>query len=473
MTGTGTKVGSGSKARSTGNGLAGPRIRAAVLGAGPAGLYAAEALVRHGAEVDLIERLFAPEGLVRYGVAPDHQKIKRSVAVFERILRHPHVHFVGGVEVGRHVTVPELTKLYEQVVIAVGSSGARRLGIPGEDLTGSLSATELVGWYSAHPDHTELAPPLDSERVVVVGAGNVALDVARVLLRDRDVLRATDIAPAALRALASSRVREVVVLARRGPEHAAFDDRELRALVELPEMEVAVSVPDGYPLDETSVLGRLPRVRLDELDLAPSPAPVGMGRVVLAFSASPIELVGVAGRVAQVRVSRGERILELTAGLVVRAIGYRGAPLPGVPFDEARGTIPHERGRVLDGVAAVPGLYVAGWIKRGPTGLIGTNRADAVETVQSMIEDSGGRLSEAVLGPEGDEVASRDAFASTGLGQLLEERGVRVVGIDDWHRIDAFEIAEGARVGAVRRKVTSLDEALLVLGGPVATQRGH
>lgn len=453
-----------------------PRLRAAVLGAGPAGLYAAEALVRHGAEVDLIERLFAPEGLVRYGVAPDHQKIKRSVAVFERILRHPHVHFVGGLEVGRHVTVTELTALYDQLVIAVGCSGTRRLDIPGEDLSGSLSATELVGWYSAHPDHTDLDPPLDTGRAVVVGAGNVALDVARVLLRDREVLRATDIAPAAFRALEASRIREVVVLARRGPEHAAFDDRELRALVELPEIEVVVSVPEGYPLDDSSHLGRLPRVPLEQVrSLAPLSA-AGPGRVILAFCAAPAEIIGASGRVAELRVHRGDRVVEIEAGLVVRAIGYRGAPLSGVPFDTARGTIPHDRGRVLDapGGAVVRGLYVAGWIKRGPTGLIGTNRADAVETVHAMIEDAGGRLSEAVLGPESDrEPLVREAFASTGLGRLLGERGIRVVSIDDWHRIDAWEIAEGARVGAVRRKVTSLGEAFALLDGPEPTPSRH
>lgn len=464
MTGTGTK------------GLTGPRLRVAVLGAGPAGLYAAEALVRHRAEVDLIERLFAPEGLVRYGVAPDHQKIKRSVAVFERILRHPHVHFVGGVEVGRDVSIPELLGLYDQVVIAIGSSGARRLDIPGEDLRGSLSATELVGWYSAHPDHTALEPPLDAERVVVVGAGNVALDVARVLLRDREVLRSTDIAPGALSALEAGQVREVVVLARRGPEHAAFDDRELRALVELPEIDVVVSLPDGYSFEETSVLGRLPRVRLEHLVTGQLPMRAGKGRVILTFLASPSELLGDAGRVEKVRIARGERTIELEAGLVVRAIGYRGAPLSTVAFDAARGTIPHQRGRVLAslGGAQVPGLYVTGWIKRGPTGLIGTNRADAVETVQSMIEDSAGRLTEAVLGPDDEEeVLVRDAFAESQLGRLLGERGVRVVGIDDWHRIDAWEIAEGARTGAVRRKVASLEEALLLLSGPAATRGRH
>ena len=425
--------------------------RVAVVGAGPAGLYGVDALVKKGAAVDVFETLFAPFGLVRYGVAPDHPKIKRTGAVFERILGHPDVRLFANVAVGRDVSVDELLSQYDQVLISMGSAGARALGISGEDLAGSFSATELVNWYNGHPDFQDLSPPLDHPRAVVIGMGNVAIDVARILVRDPGELASTDISDAALVSLRKSQVKEVILLARRGPNQAAFDEKEVRELAALEGVELGI---DGYVSKRLTKMSEFIAAFPRASDL------IGEKRVILRFCASPAALLG-EGRVSRIKIERNDLVesaaqmravgsgefAEIDAGLVVRAIGYSGKALPGVPFCENTGTIPNTEGRVLtepDGTV-IERLYVAGWIKRGPTGLIGTNKSCAVDTVTKMEQD----LDQ--VGPERD----LDAIVS-----LLTERGVRFINKEEWARLDALELSQGKDLGKARQKFTTLKEAL-------------
>jgi ferredoxin--NADP+ reductase len=430
--------------------------RVAVVGAGPAGLYGTEALARRGAAVDVFEAGFAPFGLVRYGVAPDHQKIKKTQVVFERILARPDVRLFANVRVGVDVSVSDLLDHYDQVLVAMGSSGARELGIAGSELPGNISATELVNWYNGHPDFVYAAPSLHPERALVVGMGNVAVDVARILLRDPDELASTDISAPALSVLRKSAVREVVLLARRGPNQAAFDEKEVRELAALPGIEV---VTDGYvakrPTKMSEFLATFPRAS----------APRAGRRVVLHFCASPVAILG-QERAESVKIERNDLVESaarmravgtgdysvLEAGLVVSAIGYHGRALPGLPFHESTGTIPNDEGRVLDepGGKRLTGLYVAGWIKRGPTGLIGTNKGCATDTVARMEED----LDQ--VGPERDP---------EGIVELLRGRSVRFISTGDWQKLGVFEVAAGARGGTVREKLLSLEHALGVLYG--------
>ncbi|TNC29109.1 FAD-dependent oxidoreductase [Amycolatopsis alkalitolerans] len=333
----------------------------AVVGTGPAAMYAVEDLLLHtSSRVTLIDRLPVAGGLVRFGVAPDHPSTKKIGEVFARFHRHPRLRLKLGVEVGRDVTVEELAARHDAVIYAVGASSARKLGIPGEDLPGSVAATTLVAWYNGHPDVPPDAIDLSAERVVVVGNGNVALDVARILTADPAGLRGTSIAPEALARLESSKVREVVVLGRRGQEHAACTQPELLALTRRPDADLLVDPPFDW-----------------------SAPPAEGRRIVLRFHSTPVEILG-DNQVRGVRLADG---VEIAAGQVVRAIGYRGTPLPGLPFDETTGTIPHTGGRVR------PGTYVTGWIKRGPSGGIGANRTCARETVSGLLDDAiAGRL---------------------------------------------------------------------------------
>lgn len=430
----------------------------AVIGAGPAGLFAADALVKRGAAVDVYEGGFAPYGLVRYGVAPDHQKIKKTQLAFEKILRKSRVRLFANVKIGHDVSVGELRERYDQVVVAVGSPGARTMHIPGENLPGSVSATEFVNWYNGSPDSRDSVFDLSARRAVIVGMGNVAIDVARILVRERGELATTDIAPRALECLRRSKIEEVVLFARRGPNQAAFDIKEVRELASLAGVSVGVS---GYvskrPTKMSEFIAGLPRTE----DL-----PRDGKRVVLHFCQSPKAILGeesvvgikternhlVESALRMKPVGSGE-FTEHEAGLVVRSIGYEGQPLEGVPFQYDTASVPHEKGRVLersDG-KPVPGLYVAGWIKRGPTGLIGTNKACSIETVESMEADL-------------DQVGPlRDASAP---GCLLRERGVRFLDLEDWLALDAAELKRGKASGCVRRKFADADEALAFLGRP-------
>ncbi len=388
-------------------------VRVAVVGSGPAGLYAADELLKHpGVTVDVFDRLPTPYGLARAGVAPDHQHTKQVTRLFAAIEGQPGFRYRLGVEVGAagsaDLTDTELAERYHGVIYAVGASADKPLGIPGEDLLGSLAATEVVGWYNGHPDHQDAPIDLGGERVVVVGNGNVALDVARILTADPDSLAATDIADLPLATLRGSRVREVVVLGRRGPAEAAFTVPELVGLAGLTEVDVVVET-GGVPLDTATAKGRL------LAEIAARPTSADRRRIVLRFCSAPVRVLG-SEAVTGIEVERtalttvGGRVVAtgtgetevLEAALVLRAVGYRGLPVPGLPFDETTATVPNDRGRVE------PGLYVAGWVKRGPTGFIGTNKACSEETVASFLDDLAAGL---VPAPDGDRAEMRTIAA--------------------------------------------------------------
>jgi ferredoxin--NADP+ reductase len=445
-------------------------LRVAVVGSGPAGFYAAEWLFREKGqhvEVDLFERLPSPYGLVRFGVAPDHQRIKRVVLAFERTAAHAGFRLLGNVEVGRDVTAAELAEHYDQVLYTYGSATDRRLDVPGEDLAGSEAATAFVGWYNGHPDFRDHHFNLGTERAVVVGMGNVAMDVARVLVRRVEELAKTDIPEYALEALRGSRVREVVLLGRRGPAQAAFDQAELEDIATLDDVSLSVHDPksvEDIPTDELSPAARKNVAYLKLL--AERPLQVRTRHVVLRFLASPALLSGEEGRVGAVKVERNALIRRgdgsygargtgehelLPTGLVLRSIGYHGVALPGLPFSEQTGVIPNVGGRVTEstGGPVLPFVYVAGWIKRGPTGLIGTNKDDAKHTVENMLADV------AELPHEKPPRAAIDA--------LLAERGVRVVSWADFQKLDALEVEAGKARGKVREKFCSIEAMLQAL----------
>lgn len=443
------------------------RLKIAVVGSGPAGFYAADALLRgaSGCAVDLFERLPVPFGLVRYGVAPDHQGIKRVQVAFERTAALPGFRFFGNVEVGRDVSVPELLAGYHAVLFATGAALDRRLDIPGEDLEGSYAATSLVGWYNGHPDFVDSKFDLSAERAVVIGMGNVALDVARVLLHDRDELAKTDISERALVALRESPVREVVLLGRRGPGQAAFDQGELEAIADLPgvgvEIDGDVSFEEAPDLPQTAKKNLVYLANLSHLAALKPAANERKARVLkLRFLASPVELVGASGHVRALRIEdnrlvgagphiRAEptgNVWELPTGLVIRSVGYRGMAIPGMPFEAKRNVIPSSAGRVTNLAGEPqPGLYTAGWIKRGPSGLIGTNKADAKETVDLLLRDL-------------DSLSQRNV--TTDVPALLAERGIRVVSFADYRRIDAVEKARGEARGKVRDKLERVPDML-------------
>ena len=419
-------------------------LRVAIVGAGPAGFYAAGHLL--GAErlirVDLFDRLPTPFGLVRAGVAPDHPKIKSVVRVYEKTAAKEGFRFFGGVELGRDLHRTDLLERYHAVIYAIGAATDRRLGIPGEDLPGSEAATTFVGWYNGHPDHPDREFDLNIERVVVVGNGNVAIDCARMLALSADELRTTDTADHAIDLLASDAVKEIVILGRRGPVQAAFTNPELLELGELEQADVIVD-PADLELDEASQAwldsdecDKTTRENVRILREYAQREPAGKPkRIVLRFLTSPVELQG-DGRVERNRLepredgslaarSTGERE-TLEAGLVLRSIGYKGIAIPEVPFDERRGTIPNVAGRVVDGEHHVTGEYVTGWIRRGPSGVIGTNKKDGQEAGSSLLEDAeSGLLNTPVK--DGD------------IADLLAERGCEPISWAGWERIDAHE----------------------------------
>ncbi|MER6691493.1 FAD-dependent oxidoreductase [Streptomyces minutiscleroticus] len=424
-------------------------LRVAVVGTGPAGMYTAEDLLLHtGARVTLIDRLPVAGGLVRYGVAPDHPATKKVGDTFARLHDHPRVRMLLGLRVGEDLSVDELAAHHDAVVYAVGASGDRRLGVDGEDLPGSLSATAFVAWYNAHPDVAPDAVDLSAERVVVVGNGNVALDVARILVSDPDDLAGTDIADHALKALRGSRVREVVLLGRRGPEDAACTRPELLALTRLPGVDVVVDDHDprtaaaidaAGPHDKAALLRDATRARVDWS----APPPAGRRRIVLRFHSAPLEVVGDEDRgVRAVRVTGAAGGTSLPAGLLLRAIGYRGVPVPGLPFDEATGTVPHEEGRVV----GRPGAYVVGWIKRGPSGGIGANRSCAAQTVGTLLADA---VADALPAPTGSEKEFR---------RLARRRNRHVVDARGLASIDRAERALGSGDGRPRAKLATVPE---------------
>jgi ferredoxin/flavodoxin---NADP+ reductase len=444
-------------------------VRVAIVGSGPAGFYAAGQLLASEEpefSVDLYDRLITPWGLVRAGVAPDHPKIKSVSRVYEKTARHARFRFHGNVEIGTDITHAELAAAYDAVLYAVGSPTDQRLGIPGEDLPGSYAATEFVAWYNGHPDYADREFDLSADRAIVVGNGNVALDVARMLVLTADELRVTDTADHAIEALTQSNVREVVVLGRRGPAQAAYTNPELLELADV-HADIVVDLED-MELDPHSVaflnsdLADLTSRRNVEIvtDYANATAAGKPKRIVLRFLTSPVEIVG-DDRVQGVRVVRNELTPDLRAratddeelleaGLVFRSIGYRGTPIPGVPFDERAGTISNDHGRVIDVETGepVPGVYAAGWIKRGPSGVIGTNKKCAKDTTDLLREDAAaGRLPAATADPDALLAAAR-------------ERGVEIVDYEGWERLDAHERALGEAQGRPRVKVVSRDEQL-------------
>lgn len=447
-------------------------LRVAIVGSGPAGFYAAGQLLSSASPtvtVDVFDRLITPWGLVRFGVAPDHPKIKSVTRVFERTARMPGFSFHGNVEVGTDVSHEQLAAAYHAVLYAVGTPGDRRLGIPGEELPGSESATEFVAWYNGHPDYADMDFDLSCERAVVIGNGNVALDVARMLALSVGELEVTDIADHSLELLRESSVREIVVIGRRGPAQAAFTNPELRELADLELADVIVDAAD-MELDPASAemlsgadvtTQRNVETLREYARTGPSGRP---RRIVLRFLTSPVAIEG-DGHVEALVVARNElaRAADgtLTAtptgmterietGLVLRAVGYVGEPLPGVPFDEHRRTMLNEGGRVLDPEThlPVPGLYAAGWIKRGPSGVIGTNKRCAQETTGRLLEDhAAGRLPAPTSSPQ--EILAH-----------LRERGVAVVDYSGWEAIDAHERALGEPHGRPRVKLVRRDEQL-------------
>ncbi|MFC5218349.1 FAD-dependent oxidoreductase [Streptomyces coerulescens] len=425
-------------------------LRVAVVGSGPSGCYTAQSLVQldNDVFVDVLDRLPCPYGLVRYGVAPDHEKIKSLQNNLRTVLEHERVRFLGGVQVGPEgVPAARLRELYHAVVYCMGAATDRHLGIPGEDLPGSWSATEFVSWYSAHPDAVDDGFVIGARSAVVIGVGNVAVDVTRMLARGTAELSPTDMPQGALTALAASRVTDISMVGRRGPSQARFTTKELRELGTLPDTEVAVD-PEELALDpaysDPSGLPAPQRRNIEALrGWAEAPAREARHRIRLRFFLRPVELLAEAGHVAKVRFERTApdgrggvtgtgRYEDIDAHLVLRSVGYRGVPLDGLPFDPTTGTVPHSAGRVLREGLVSPGEYVAGWIKRGPTGVIGTNRSDAKETVTSLLADVSALVREAV--PEDPLTA-------------LRAEGLEPVEWTGWCAIERAEAELGASLG--------------------------
>ncbi len=450
-------------------------LRVAIIGAGPAGFYSAERLFKETemvVEVDMFDRLPTPYGLVRNGVAPDHQKIKSVTAAFDRIANNPRFRFFGNVELGRDFSVDDLKDYYHQILYSTGAQTDRPLGIPGDELIGSHPATEFVAWYNGHPDYRDHHFDLSQERVAVVGVGNVAIDVARILCRTREELMKTDIADYALEALVNSNVKEVYILGRRGAAQAAFTAPEAKELGELADCDALVP-PAEAELDPLSqaTMANADRADVRKVEIIQELSrrqPSGKSkRLTLRFLVSPTELIDDGnGHVKQMKLVQNElyatdagslrpratdRTETLDVGLVFRSIGYRGVPLPGVPFHESWGVIPNDGGRVLDSATKEPvlGQYTAGWIKRGPTGVIGTNKPDAAETVENMLTDA----------REGRTLSPTHATAEA-VTQLLDDRHVRPVSFADWKRLDELELARGKEEGRPRVKFTRIEDML-------------
>lgn len=449
-------------------------LRVAVVGAGPSGFYATEALLKSevAAQVDLIERLPSPYGLVRSGVAPDHPKLKQSIEVYKKVAALEGFRFFGNVTVGKDVTPQELRDIYHAVIYTCGAETDRRLGIEGEDLAGSHTATEFVGWYNGHPDYRDREFDFSHETAVIIGQGNVAADVARILSKSVDELEHTDISQHALDALAESRIKTIAVVGRRGPAQAKFTTKELREFLELENCQAAIA-SEELVLNEASQTevadkkaGVVAAKNMAVFEKMGESAEHGKARTCrMMFCRSPIRIEG-NGRIERVVLERNELSGEpfsqrasgtgetetLECGLLFRSIGYRGVPIEGVPFHDSWGVFPNQEGRITDGPdgEAVPGIYTAGWIKRGPSGIIGTNRACAVQTVESLMGD---------LNNLPADRAGTDALA-----KLLQERGVRSIGFPEWQRIDAEEVSRGEPKGKPREKFTRREEMLQVLG---------
>ncbi|GAB4581799.1 MAG: FAD-dependent oxidoreductase [Anaerolineales bacterium] len=454
-------------------------LRVAIIGSGPSAFYAADSLLKRAnlsVEVDMFDRLPTPFGLVRGGVAPDHQKIKSVTKAYDRTAADPRFRFYGNVEFGTHLKLEDLQQYYHQILFATGAQTDRMMGIPGEDLAGSHPATEFVAWYNGHPDFRHLKFDLSQERVAVVGVGNVAMDVARILCRTPDELMKTDIADYALEALRHSKVKEVYVLGRRGPAQAAFTNPEIREMGHLEDCDVWVPPEEAKldPLSQEDLAKSPDRAIQTNVEILQEYAQhqwTGKSRrMIFRFLVSPVELYGENGRVTCMKMVKNtlsrteagtlrpnatQEFEELPVGLVFRSIGYRGVPLPDVPFHERWGVIPNQQGRVTDLQTNTPviGLYTAGWIKRGPSGVIGTNKPDAVETVDAMLADMNTGILFTPAHPDTEEARA-----------LIATRQPRYVTYQDWLKLDEIELARGQAVGRPRLKFTDVEEMLRVLG---------
>ena len=447
-------------------------LKVVVVGAGPSGFYASEALIRSdlSVEIDLIERLPSPYGLVRSGVAPDHPKLKQAIKVYDKIAsNNSELNYIGNVTVGKDITVDELRNTHHAVILTCGAETDRKLGVPGENLTGSHTATEFVAWYNGHPDYRDRTFDLSHENAVVIGQGNVAADVSRILSKTVDELKNTDIAQHTLDVLAESKIKNVYVIGRRGPAQAKFTSKELK---EFGELEACDAVVDSKELElnaasEAELAEKSNAGSKKVYDLFVGYAEKGLSgkprQCHFQFLRSPVELLGT-DRIEKVVIehnqlsgeafkqsarSTGERY-ELETGILFRSIGYRGVEMPGVPFHESWGVFPNESGRITENEVVVPQLYTAGWIKRGPSGIIGTNRACAVETVKSLLED--------VSNLNGDSKAGR-----TGVYSLLDDRKVRHINYQQWKTIDQAEVERGTAKEKPREKITSVDEMLALI----------
>ncbi len=448
----------------------------AIVGSGPAGFFAAASLLKAAdasdeieVAVDMLEMLPTPWGLVRSGVAPDHPKIKSISNQFEKTGEDPRFRFFGNVVVGEHVQAAELAERYDAVIYGIGAQTDRALNIPGEDLPGSIAAVDFVGWYNAHPHFQQMAPDLSGGRAVVVGNGNVALDVARILVTDPDVLALTDIADHALESLRPRSVEEVMILGRRGPLQTAFTTLELRELADLEGVDVIVDPAqlEGITDEDAAAVGKVCKQNIKVLrDYASREPRPGHRRIVFRFLTSPVEIKG-EGKVERIVLGRNELVTdsgrvvakhtgdreELPVELVVRAVGYRGMPTPGLPFDDNSGTIPNTDGRV----AGSRNEYVVGWIKRGPTGVIGTNKKDSQDTVDTLIDDLTGA-------GEGGMADFPEDHADK-LADWLASRQPKLVTSAHWEIIDRHERAAGEPHGRPRVKLPSLAELLRISHG--------
>jgi ferredoxin/flavodoxin---NADP+ reductase len=458
-------------------GTQGNPLRVAIIGSGPSGFYAAEALQRQEnivVEIDMYDRLPTPYGLVRGGVAPDHPKIKTVTKVYEKTASHPNFRFYGNVDIGTDITHDDLMRHYHQIIYAVGAQTDRRMDIPGEDLPGSYPATEFVGWYNAHPDFRDLTFDLTQTSAAVIGNGNVAMDVARILASTYEELAKTDIADYALEALKHSRVRDIYMIGRRGPAQAAFTSPELRELGELTDAQVIVP-PQDAELDLLSAAelaksaDRTADRNVQTLQRYSLASDVGKPRKIhMRFLASPVEILG-ENHVEAIKLVKNElytaddgtlrprptNVTEvLNVGLVFRSIGYKGVALPGIPFDERKGVIPNAEGRVMDTASkqTLVGEYVVGWIKRGPSGIIGTNKPDSQATVIHMLEDIAAGQTLNPAEPERESIE-----------RLLAERKPSYVTFQDWMLLDKSEQEAGAALARPRLKVSRVDDMLRVI----------
>ncbi len=445
----------------------------AIVGSGPSGFYACEALLKSDlvVKVTMLERLPVPYGLVRSGVAPDHAKLKKVIDVYARIAESPDFRLLANVTVGNDLSVKELSETHHAVIFANGTETDRSLGIPGEELNGSYTATEFVGWYNGHSDYRDRVFDLSTERAVIIGQGNVAADVARILAKSVDELRHTDIAQHALDTLADSKIREIYVIGRRGPAQLKFTPKELR---EFEDLELCQTIIDQNEMrlnpaseaelshksnsGQRKIYEQLAKMAAIEKSSKPRSCH-------FTFLKSPSELCGdkqlekvvfernqLSGEPLQQSARGTGETLELETGILFRSIGYRGVPMPGLPFDDRNGLIPNSGGRILEDDKHLPGLYVSGWIKRGPTGIIGTNRADSVATVQSLMDDL----------PTLDTTSEKSG--ADGVCNLLQARNVRYVSFKEWKKIDQSEVDRGKPKDKPREKYTYIREMLDLLG---------